>query len=103
VLDNYATHKHPEVEAWLGEHKRFKLHFVPTSCSWLNLVERFFAEITNKAIRRGAFDSVAAVTQCIDDYLRLHNRDAKPFKSTATADAILEKVNRCRAILDSDH
>jgi transposase len=98
VLDNYATHKHPDVKAWLREHKRFKLHFVPTSCSWLNLVERFFAEITNKAIRRGAFDSVSALTDCIDDYLRLHNRDAKPFKWTATAEAILDKVNRCRAI-----
>ncbi len=103
VLDNYGTHKHPNVKAWLTEHERFVLHFVPTSCSWLNLVERFFAEITNKAIRRGAFDSVAALEDTIKDYLRLHNRDAKPFKWTASAESILDKVKACREINDSEH
>jgi transposase len=103
VLDNYGTHKHANVKAWLQDHKRFVLHFVPTSCSWLNLVERFFAEITNKAIRRGAFDSVAELEETIKDYLRLHNRDAKPFKWTASAQSIIDKVKRCREINDSEH
>lgn len=96
VLDNYATHKHPNVKLWLTEHPRFHLHFVPTSCSWLNLVERFFAQITSKAIRRGAFDSVAELVETIESYLRCHNREPKPFKWTASAEAIIEKVNRCR-------
>jgi len=103
VLDNYATHKHPNVKAWLGEHGRFHLHFVPTSCSWLNLVERFFAQITSKAIRRGAFDSVAELVDTIQDYLRCHNREPKPFKWTASAEAIIEKVNRCREIYETLH
>ena len=103
VLDNYATHKHPNVKVWLERHPRFKLHFIPTSCSWLNLIERFFAKITNKAIRRGAFDSVAELVSCIDDFVRLHNRDAQPFKWTASPEAIVDKVNRCREILDSEH
>jgi transposase len=103
VLDNYGTHKHPNVKAWLAKNPRFKLHFVPTSCSWLNLVERFFAEITNKVIRRGAFESVADLVATIYDYLRVHNRDAKPFTWTATAEAILDKVNRGREINDSQH
>lgn len=103
VLDNYGTHKHANVKAWLADNERFVLHFVPTSCSWLNLVERFFAEITNKAIRRGAFDSVAELEETIKDYLRIHNRDAKPFKWTASAESIIDKVNRCRGINDSEH
>ena len=103
VLDNYGTHKHPRVKAWLKDNDRFVLHFVPTSCSWLNLVERFFAEITNKAIRRGAFESVADLEDAIKDYLKVHNRDAKPFKWTASAQSILDKVKRCREIKDSEH
>ena len=103
VLDNYGTHKHPSVKAWLAEHPRFILHFVPTSCSWLNMVERFFAEITNKAIRRGAFQSVGDLEETINDYLRVHNLDAKPFKWTASAASILDKVKRCREINDSEH
>jgi transposase len=103
VLDNYGTHKHANVRAWLADHERFVLHFVPTSCSWLNLVERFFAEITNKAIRRGAFDSVAELEATIKDYLRVHNRDAKPFKWTASAESIIDKVKRCREINDLEH
>ena len=89
VLDNYATHKHPRVKAWLEGHPKFHFHFVPTSCSWLNLVERFFAQITSKAIRRGAFDSVADLVNTIENYLRCHNRDPKPFKWTASAEAII--------------
>ena len=94
VLDNYGTHKTPEVRAWLVKHARFKLHFTPTSASWLNLVERFFAEITTKRIRRGIFRSVAELEQAIHDYLDRHNADPKPFVWTKTADVILEKERR---------
>jgi transposase len=103
VLDNYATHKHPEVKSWLETRPRFHLHFVPTSCSWLNLVERFFAQITTKRIRRGSFESVKELESEIKDYLRVHNRDPKPFKWTASAEAIIEKVARCRAISETLH
>jgi transposase len=94
VLDNYGTHKTPEVKAWLAKHRRFKLHFTPTSASWLNLVERFFAEITTKRIRRGIFRSVAELEEAIHDYLDRHNADPKPFVWTKTADVILEKERR---------
>ena len=94
VLDNYGTHKTPEVKAWLAKHGRCKLHFTPTSASWLNLVERFFAEITTKRIRRGIFKSVAELEQAIHDYLDRHNSDPKPFVWTKTADVILEKERR---------
>jgi len=103
VLDNYATHKHPEVKKWLADHPRFVLHFVPTSCSWLNLVERFFGLITSKRIRRGTFDSVAELKDAIDEFIRLHNDEPKPFKWTASAEAIIEKVNRCRKIYETLH
>jgi len=103
VLDNYATHKHPDVKAWLETKSRFHLHFVPTSCSWLNLVERFFAQITTKRIRRGTFQSVKELEDEIKDYLRLHNQQPKPFKWTASAEAIIEKVARCRAISETLH
>jgi transposase len=91
VLDNYGTHKTPEVKAWLAKHPRFKLHFTPTSASWLNLVERFFAEITTKRIRRGIFRSVAELREAIHDYLDRHNADPKPFVWAKTADVIREK------------
>jgi transposase len=94
VLDNYGTHKTPEVKAWLARHRRFKLHFTPTSASWLNLVERFFAEITTKRIRRGIFRSVADLEQAIHDYLDRHNANPKPFVWTKTAEIILEKERR---------
>ena len=103
VLDNYATHKHPDVKAWLETKSRFHLHFVPTSCSWLNLVERFFAQITTRRIRRGSFESVKELENEINDYLRIHNKDPKPFKWTASAEAIIEKVARCRAISETLH
>lgn len=103
VLDNYGTHKHANVEAWLERHRRFHLHFVPTSCSWLNLVERFFAEITNKAIRRGCFFSVEELVETIDNYLEVNNADPKPFRWTASAESIIEKVNRCRKIYETLH
>jgi len=94
VLDNYGTHKTAEVKAWLTKHPRFKLHFTPTSASWLNLVERFFAEITTKRIRRGTFGSVAELKTAIRDYLDRHNADPKPFVWAKTADTILERERR---------
>ena len=99
VLDNYATHKTKRVQNWLKRHKRFHLHFIPTSSSWLNLVERFFASITQDAIRRGVFKSVAALETAITDYLANHNATSKPFVWTKQADVILTKVQRARATL----
>ena len=91
VLDNSSTHKTAEVKAWLDKHPRFKLHFTPTSASWMNLVERFFAEITRKRIRRGAFASVAELEAAIHDYLLHHNADPKPFVWTKSAEVDPEK------------
>jgi transposase len=101
IVDNYKTHKTKEVQAWLDRHPRFKLHFTPTSSSWLNLVERFFAEISGKRIRRGVFRSVAELEAAIHDYLAKHNAAPKPFVWTKTADAILEKYTRAHAALDA--
>jgi transposase len=100
ILDNYATHKHPAVTAWLAKHPRFHLHFTPTSSSWLNLVERWFREVTDKAIRRGVFHSVPDLIAAIEEYMSVHNDKPKSFVRTATADAILEKVRRGRVALD---
>jgi transposase len=103
IVDNYATHKHPKVKAWLAKHPRFHLHFTPTSASWLNQVERFFALITQESIRRGAFTSVPDLEATIMDYLEHHNPDPKPFVWTASAAAILEKVSRAKQVLESQH
>ena len=94
ILDNYATHKTPEVRAWLEKHPRFKLHFTPTSASWLNLVERFFAEITSRRIRRGSYSSVDDLEAAIYDYLAQHNEKPKPFRWTKTAEDILTQERR---------
>jgi hypothetical protein len=99
VLDNYGTHNHPNVKAWLAKHPRFQLHFTPTSSSWLNLVERWFRELTDRAIRRGVFPSVDHLIAAIDDYLDAHNQDPKPFTWTASAASIIEKVERGRVAL----
>jgi len=99
ILDNYATHKHAAVTAWLAKHPRFHLHFTPTSSSWLNLVERWFREITDKAIRRGVFTSVPDLIAAIESYLNAHNTNPKPFVWTATAEDILAKVQRGRVAL----
>ena len=99
IADNYTTHKTKAVQAWLAKHPRFKLHFIPTSSSWLNLVERFFAEITGKRIRRRAFASVAELEAAIQDYLAKHNADPKPFVWIKTADVILAKNARARGAL----
>ena len=96
IIDNYATHKTPAVKRWLKKHPRFHIHFTPTSASWLNMVERFFAEITRKRIRRGVFKSVAELEQAIYDYLAIHNHNPVPFVWTATATAILEKTARAK-------
>jgi transposase len=103
ILDNYRTHKHAEVNAWLERHPRFQLHFTPTSSSWLNLVERWFRELTDKAIRRGVFYSVPDLIAAIEDYLKAHNEEPKPFVWTASIDSILEKVGRCKAVLETVH
>jgi len=99
VVDNYSTHKTKQVQNWLKRHTRFKLHFIPTSSSWLNLVERFFALITADAIRRGVFTSVAELEATIADYLTNHNAKPTPFVWTKSADVILAKVSRARATL----
>ena len=100
VLDNYGTHNHPNVRAWLAKHPRFHFHFTPTSSSWLNLVERWFRDLTDKAIRRGVFRSVPDLIAAIEAYLAAHNNDPKPFLWTASAEQILEKVRRGRVALD---
>ena len=100
IVDNYGTHTHDNVKAWLAKHPRFHLHFTPTSSSWLNLVERWFRELTNKAIRRGVFRSVPELIAAIDEYLQAHNDDPKPFVWTATAESILDKVRRGRVTLE---
>jgi transposase len=96
ILDNYGTHGHDNVDAWLAKHPRFHFHFTPTSSSWLNLVERWFRELTDKAIRRGVFRSVPELIAAIEAYLAARNNDPKPFVWTASADEILEKVRRGR-------
>ena len=101
ICDNYSTHKHPTVMAWLEKHPRFHLHFTPTSASWLNMVERFFRDITVNAIRRGTFTSVHDLIDAIDAYLIEHNRDPKPFIWTANAKDILAKVVRAREVLEA--
>ncbi len=100
IADNYAPHKHPRVQRWLKRHPRFHMHFIPTSSSWLNLVERWFREITEKRIRRGAFHSVAHLIEAIMEYVEDHNQSPKAFTWTAGVEQILEKVRRAREVLD---
>jgi transposase len=103
IADNYATHKHPTVKAWLAKHPRFHMHFTPTSASWLNQVERFFGRITDKRIRRGVFKSLGELESAIMDYLDHHNAQPKPFTWTKSAGEILEKVARAKQALESQH
>ena len=100
ILDNYGTHKHAKVKTWLKRHPRFVAHFVPTSSSWLNLVERWFGHLDNKAIRRGVFRSVADLQAAIEAFLQAWNQNPKPFVWTATVESIQEKLNRCRRTLE---
>ena len=104
VMDNYATHKTPAVKRWFLRHPDYHLHFTPTSASWINQVERFFAEITERRIRRGVFKSVRALEQAIEAYLAEHNRNPKPFRWTATTDLILRRVeDLCKRTCNSGH
>ena len=103
ILDNYGTHKHPNVQRWLGKHPRFHLHFTPTSSSWLNLVERWFRELTDKRIRRGVFPSVPELIAAIQEFIAAHNDTPKPFVWTASVEKILAKVRHCKAILETLH
>jgi transposase len=100
VMDNYGTHKHPKVRDWLQRHPRFVTHFIPTSSSWLNLIERWFGDLTGKRIRRGIFVSVADLIAAIEDYLAAWNTDPKPFVWMATVESIVEKLARCKQTLE---
>jgi transposase len=100
IVDNYSTHKHPKVKTWLKRYPRFHMHFVPTSSSWLNLVERWFRDLTDKRIRRGVFKSVADLIAAIQAYIDHHNQYPKPFVWTAKAEDIIGKYRRAKAVLD---
>ena len=101
IADNYATHKHPKVKKWLARHPRFHMYFTPTSSSWLNMVERFFRDLTEQRLRRGIFRDVEELIMAIGDYIDKHNDNPKPFVWTAKASDVLEKVKRARAVLDN--
>lgn len=104
IVDNYATHSHPKVKAWLADRPRWRLHFIPTYSSWLNQVERFFGLITDKAIRRGSFKSVRQLIKRIDLFVQNHNANCQPFRWTATAESILAKLERlCSRISGTGH
>jgi len=103
IADNYATHKHPKVQRWLKRHPRFHVHFTPTSASWLNMVERFFRDLTHNRLKRGVFRDVEELITAIDHYVDRHNENPKPFIWTAKASDILEKVMRARKVLDNAH
>jgi len=103
IVDNYGTHKHPRVKSWLRRHPRFHLHFIPTSSSWLNLVERWFREITDKRLRRGSFRSVPELVTVIKQYLDGHNQNPKVFVWSASVERILTKIAKCKEVLDALH
>ena len=103
VVDNYATHKHPKVRAWLTRHKRFHFHFTPTSACWLNAVEGFFAKLTRRRLKRGVFTGIVDLQAAINRFLRETNANPTPFVWTADPDAIIEKVRRGKQVLESLH
>jgi len=103
IVDNYGTHKHPRVQSWMKRHPRFHLHFIPTSSSWLNLVERWFREITDKRLRRGSFQSVPSLIAAIDEYLNNHNQNPRVFVWSAPVERILSKIAKCKEALDALH
>ena len=103
ILDNYSTHKHDDVTEWLVQHPRFHMHYTPTSSSWLNLVERWFRELTQKRLRRGNFTGVKELVTAIKEYLAQNNKQPKPFVWTATAQQIIEKVGHCKGISETLH
>ena len=101
IADNHPTHKHPAVQAWLAKHPRFNMHFTPTSASWLNMVERFFRDLTTEPLRRGVFTSVPELVSAIDEFVAHHNINPKPFIWTMSARDILQKVIRANSRLSS--
>jgi transposase len=101
ILDNYGTHKHPEVKKWFSAHPRYQVHFTPTSASWLNQVERWFAEITRKRIRRGTFRSVRDLVKAIQEYIRENNKNPRPFQWVASANTIVRKVRKYKRTLET--
>ena len=101
VADNYSTHKHPKVQRWMQRHRRFHINFTPTSSSWLNMVERFFRDLTENRLRRGVFRDVEELVMAVEAYIDKHNFAPKPFIWTAKASDILEKVKRARAARDN--
>lgn len=103
ILDNYGTHSEARVKTWLERHPRFQWHFTPTSSSWLNLVERWFREITEKRIRRGSFENVPQLIAAINEYLAASNEDPKPFVWHASVQAILNKIAKSKAIYETLH
>ena len=103
VLDNYATHKHSKVVAWLGRHDRFTFHFTPTSASWINAVEGFFAKLTNRRLKRGVFHSIVALQAAINRFIEEANHSPKPFRWTKDPDEIIAAVRRGHQALDSHH
>lgn len=103
IVDNYGTHKHPRVKSWIRRHPRFHLHFIPTSSSWVNMVERWFREITDKRIRRGVFRSVPELIAAIEDYMNNHNQNPRVFVWTASVESIMAKIAKCKEALDALH
>src|SRR5512136_2819188 len=103
IVDNYGTHKHPRVRSWLERHPRFHLHFIPTSSSWLNMVERWFREITDKRLRRGTFANVRSLIKAINDYIHNHNQNPQAFVWTATPEAITKKIAKCKEASGTPH
>jgi transposase len=103
IVDNYGTHKHPRVKSWLKRHPRFHLHFTPTSSSWLNLIERWFRELSQKRLRRGSFSSVPSLIAAIEEYLSNHNQNPHVFLWSASVDTILSKISKCKEALDALH
>ena len=103
IVDNYGTHKHPRVQKWIKRHPRFHLHFTPTSSSWLNMVERWFSEITTKRIRRGSFKNVKELIMVIKQYIESHNQNPKVFIWTASVESIMRKVSKCKDLLVTPH
>ena len=103
IVDNYGTHKHPRVKSWLRRHPRFHLHFIPTSSSWLNMIERWFREITDNRIRRGSFGSVPELTAAIQEYVDNHNQSPQVFVWSASVERILTKIAKCKEALDALH
>jgi transposase len=103
IVDNYGSHKHPRVQSWLKRHPRFHLHFIPTSSSWLNMVERWFREITQKRLRRGTFLNVDSLNKAILDYIHNHNQNPQAFVWTATVERIMTKITKCKEALGTPH